>query len=77
VENAPAPEAVVDWPVLLEQFDAREILHITFGSVLTERASSGQFRFFDRLMQILYASREAYAANLEKHFIRHLQLFLT
>ncbi|MCX6036738.1 MAG: tagaturonate epimerase family protein [Chloroflexi bacterium] len=34
--RAPLPEAVTDWPGLLDQFDAREILHVTFGSVLTE-----------------------------------------
>ena len=39
LERAPLPEGVADWPSLLDQFDAREILHVTFGSVLTERSS--------------------------------------
>jgi hypothetical protein len=79
--RAPLPEALAagDWPILLDQFDAREILHVTFGSVLTEKVSAGdkgQWRFYDRLVGLLRANPEAYAANLEKHFKRHLQPFM-
>lgn len=77
VQRAPLPAAVSDWPGLLEQFDAREILHVTFGSVLTERAADGKRRFYDRLFALLDANPEAYAANLEQHFVRHLKPFLT
>jgi hypothetical protein len=73
--RAPLPEAVTDWPDLLNQFDAREILHVTFGSVLTEKTANGQKRFYDRFMTTLNENREAYAANLEKHFIKHLEPF--
>jgi hypothetical protein len=76
LERARLPEAVRDWPGLLEQFDARQILHVTFGSVLTERDGQGKLRFYDRLTGLLRANPEAYAANLEKHFIRHLTPFL-
>ncbi len=75
LSRAPLPETVTDWPGLLDQFDAREILHVTFGSVLTEKASSGQKRFYNRLFAVLNSNTEAYAANLEKHFLRHLQPF--
>ena len=73
--KAPKPNEVRDWPGLLDQFDAREILHVTFGSVLTERNADGSLRFYDRLMSILKAYREAYFDNLEKHFKRHLDPF--
>ncbi|MCJ7723665.1 MAG: tagaturonate epimerase family protein, partial [Anaerolineales bacterium] len=75
LEHAPLPDAVVDWPGLLEQFDAREILHVTFGSILTHRTASGQLRFYDRFMDILRINSEAYAFNLEKHFRKHLEPF--
>jgi hypothetical protein len=75
--RAPLPKDVKDLPALLEQFDAREILHVTFGSVLTEKAADGQKRFYERLISALRANPEAYAANLERHFIRHLQPFIT
>jgi tagaturonate epimerase len=77
VSRTPAPEDLSDaeLPRLLEQFDAREVLHVTFGSVLTERNADGSRRFYDRLFGLLRATPEAYAANLEKHFARHLQPF--
>jgi hypothetical protein len=75
LKRAPLPEAVEDWTGLLDQFDAREILHVTFGSVLTEKTASGGWRFYDRFMEFLHSNPDAYASNLEKHFIRHLTPF--
>ena len=75
-ERAPLPNEVTDWLSLFDQFDAREILHVTFGSVLTYKGTNGDRYFYDRIMQILQASPEAYAINLEKHFGRHLEHFM-
>jgi hypothetical protein len=75
--SAPHPEDVNDWPGLLDQFHAREILHVTFGSVLTEQTALGQRRFYDRLVGVLRANLKDYAANLEKHFVRHLKPFMS
>jgi len=76
LRRAPLPSAVGNWPGLLDQFDAREILHVTFGSVLTDKTATGDLRFYDRFMDFLRANPDAYAANLEKHFIRHLESFV-
>jgi hypothetical protein len=78
LSRAPAPEDLSDaeLPRLLEQFDAREVLHVTFGSVLTERNTDGSRRFYDQIVRLLRGNPEAYAANLEKHFARHLQPFV-
>jgi tagaturonate epimerase len=75
-ERAPQPGAVTDLPNVLNQFDAREILHVTFGSVLTAPTTDGRRRFGDRLLGLLSAHPEAYAANLEAHFLRHLKPFV-
>ena len=75
LKRAPSPNAVINWTGLLDQFDAREILHVTFGSVLTEKTALGDWRFCNRFMDFLRANPEAYYANLEKHFIRHLTPF--
>lgn len=77
LDRAPAPASLDEaaLPTLLEQFDAREILHVTFGSVLTTRSADGHWLFYDRFMAVLRSYPEAYAANLEAHFIRHLRLF--
>ncbi len=52
--RAPRPEEVKDAAALLEQLDARQILHVTFGSVLTEKTGQGGRRFYDRLMALLW-----------------------
>ena len=75
LSRAPRPEEVKDATTLLEHFDARQVLHVTFGSVLTEKNEQGDKRFYDRLMELLLHNREAYFGNLERHFNRHLQPF--
>ena len=77
LEHAPKPESIQDddLPALLDHFDAREILHVTFGSVLTTKKADGSFLFYDDFMSILRARPDAYAANLERHFVRHLTPF--
>jgi tagaturonate epimerase len=67
------PDAAI--PLLLDQFDARQILHVTFGSVLTARDTGRRSLFYDRMMEVLQSHPEAYAANLTSHFLRHLRLF--
>ncbi len=64
--KVPAPDALhdADLPGLLDQFDARQVLHVTFGSVLD--------RFGERLLAMLAAHEQVYAAMLETHFERHL-----
>ncbi len=77
LSRAPEPSTLTDaaLPTLLEQFDAREILHVTFGSVLTTRTADGHWLFYDRFMEVLRTHPEAYAVDLEAHFLRHLKPF--
>ena len=77
LERAPALASLTaeTLPSLLEQFDAREILHVTFGSVLTARTDGGQWRFYDQIMELLRTNSEVYATYLQTHFLRHLQPF--
>jgi tagaturonate epimerase len=75
IDRAPKPDKIKDWNGLVDQFDAREILHVTFGSVLTDRMGGGKLRFYDDLVSLLQVYREAYFDNLEDHFVRHLQPF--
>ncbi len=76
LSRAPLASEVKNWVPLLDDFDAREILHVTFGSVLKEKSSDGNFQFFDRLIRILKDNPDAYAQNIEQHFLRHLTPFL-
>jgi tagaturonate epimerase len=74
LEAAPQAREVKDseLPGLLEQFDAREILHVTFGSVL---GSAEALELREALMRLLRSNPEAYADRLESHFVRHLEPF--
>jgi len=58
---------------LLDDFDARQVLHVTYGSVLT--ADDGQ-RFRGRLLAALQTHEEAYAEALHRHIGRHLAPFV-
>lgn len=56
-----------DLPRLLEQFDARQVLHVTFGSAMD--------RFGTQLRAVLTEHEEAYYTALEAHFGKHLAPF--
>ncbi len=77
IERTPAPDAVADRDLagLLDDFDVRQVLHVTFGSVLTSRAPDGALRFGPAILALLQDHPEAYAACLERHFVRHLRPF--
>jgi len=67
--KVPAAETLTDAELLglFEFFDARQVLHVTFGSVLD--------RYGDRLMEILHNNLEVYEDFLYKHFRKHLEPF--
>ncbi len=68
--RVPAPRTVndADLPDLLEHFDAREVLHVTFGS--------GLERYGDRLLAALDDNEDLYSEVLATHFKRHLEPFV-
>jgi hypothetical protein len=55
-----------DLPSLLDDFHAREVLHITFGSALS--------RFGAEIKSSLVNHENAYREALERHFKKHLAL---
>ncbi len=78
LEKVPMPEEVPDdaLPGLLDQFDARQVLHVTYGSVLMAKNGDGRWRFKDRLFRVLEEHEEEHYEALERHFRRHLAGFL-
>ena len=66
----PAPDNLIDsrLSALLDQFDARQVLHVTFGSMLD--------RFGEEILRVLAAHEEAHYAALEVHFDKHLSPFV-
>jgi hypothetical protein len=73
----PDPERLSDaeLPGVLALFDARQVLHVTFGSVVTAEEPSGRYRFRDRLYAVLEAHEEAHYEAVAAHLRRHLDAF--
>ncbi|MFB0516212.1 MAG: tagaturonate epimerase family protein [Candidatus Neomarinimicrobiota bacterium] len=61
---------------LFEQDDARQVLHVAFGRVLTSKDEKGGYLFKDRLLEVLKANESAHYENLRRHFRRHIQPFV-
>ena len=77
--RTPEPDAVADADLigLLDEFDVRQVLHVTFGSVLTSRTAEGAPRFGPAVLKLLRENPDAYAGCLERHFVRHLRPFVS
>jgi hypothetical protein len=77
VARAPQPGDVADADLgaMLDHFDVRQILHVTFGSVLTARGGDGGLVYANSLRSILQAHPDVYAECLARHFGRHLRPF--
>jgi hypothetical protein len=70
LQLVPDPSALSDddLPGLLDHFDTRQVLHVSFGSVLTSETG-----LKERLYAALEANEEAYYSALRTHFVRHLR----
>ena len=67
--NVPTSKQVSDaqLPDLLNQTDARQVLHVTFGSALDA--------FKSDIMQVLANKENAHYHDLHTHFVKHLEPF--
>jgi hypothetical protein len=60
-------------PSLFEQSDSRQIIHITYGTILNEKADDGSYVFRDRLYRLWRDNNDAYFDLLDSHIGRHLE----
>lgn len=70
LERVPAGADLADdeLPALLDQFDARQVLHVAFGTILRGYGAT--------IIPLLRAHDPLYRAHLERHFTRHLAPFV-
>ena len=70
LDKVPAAAELSDeqLPDLLEDFDARQVLHVTFGSVLD--------KYGDELKAFIRSHEAEYLAGLDTHFAKHVQPFV-
>jgi len=71
------PEALADEELApaLDQFDTRQALHVTYGSVLGEKDEHGEPVFKSRLMAALADNEDLHYEILTKHLGRHAAPF--
>ena len=62
-------------PQFLDQFDAREVLHVTYGSVLNARTDEGAWLFRERFFEGLRTHEHVYEHVLVRHLGRHVAPF--
>lgn len=69
-ERVPSGDALPDGalPLLLDDFDVRQLLHVTFGSILTVHGAE--------LRALLAAHPADYRDALQRHFLRHIAPFV-
>ena len=66
LENMPAPTSLpdADLPSLLDQFDARQAFHVTFGAALEQMGTS--------ICSVISENEDVYYDFLAAHFMKHL-----
>jgi hypothetical protein len=60
-------------PGLFNQNDARQLIHITYGYILSKKDAEGHFIFRDRLYKIWKEHGDTYNMYLVNHIERHLE----
>lgn len=66
--------ADADLPAYMDDNDARQLLHITYGLLLQAKDEKGAYRFRDAFFRTLDEHEETYERALELHIGRHLDL---
>ena len=77
LSKVPSPESLADeaLPQVLDAFDARQALHVTFGTVLTAVDYNGDWLLRQRFFDSLETHEEAHYEALEAQMIRHIGPF--
>lgn len=68
--------ADIQLPHLFLQNDARQLIHITYGLILSEKDLDGKYLFRERLYRFWNENADIYSKRLQNHIGRHLELLL-
>ena len=68
----PFSRGAADETLYLDERIGRQLLHVTFGSVLTQGMDARGRRFKDSILDALHRHADLHLEFLEKHFDRHL-----
>jgi len=59
---------------LFKKNDSRQLIHITYGSILRAKDDKGKYIFKDRIYKVLFQYEEDHYRELSNHIRRHLEL---
>lgn len=59
---------------LFEDNNARQLMHITYGSILREKDDKGKYLFRERIYQSLFQYEEVHYQKVTEHIKHHLEL---
>ena len=76
-ERVPTPDKLKDDQLagVLEINDGRQLLHVTYGSVLTVKNADGSYRFRDRMLDALRDNENIHYEIVASHIRRHVTPF--
>ncbi len=76
LSRVPEIDAIADDELvnLFKQNDSRQLIHITYGSILSAKDDQGKYIFKDRIYKILFEHEEEHYRELSNHIKRHLEL---
>jgi hypothetical protein len=60
---------------LFDSNDVRQVLHVTFGKVLTDKKADSTYLFKNKIINSLKRNENLPYEYLEEHFSRHLEPF--
>ena len=78
LSNIPDVDTLSDeeLPELFKQNDARQLIHITYGLILTAKNPDGTSRFKDKMYKIWKEKESVYNEALFSHIGHHMELLL-
>jgi hypothetical protein len=76
LSKIPAVDTVKDGdlPKLFENNDSRQLIHITYGLILSKKNADGSFTYRDRLYKLWHDHEAEYTGALVRHIGKHLDL---
>jgi hypothetical protein len=74
VESLPPYSGTKDEAAYLDEIPGRQLLHVTFGSVLTIGADAKGRKFKDGILEVLRTNESMHVEFLDRHFTKHLSL---
>jgi len=58
----------------LDDNNGRQVLHVTYGSILTAQTEDGNWLFRDRIRKVLIEKEEEYYQTISRHIEKHIKL---